>query len=102
MITNLRRARHLIDVDNAEQLPLGLGDKGISRTDDLVDARNRLGPVRQRRHRLGAADDEHPITTPAMRAACSVSGDGPERDHHDLAHAGKPSRGTAVINTDEG
>jgi hypothetical protein len=55
---NLRRSGDHVDANTAEDAPLGCGDVGISRADDLVYGRNRRGAVGERRHRLRSA---HPV-----------------------------------------
>ena len=47
-----------VDPDLAEHLPLGLLHVKVAGTDDHVDGRHRLGPVRERGDRLRAA---HPV-----------------------------------------
>ena len=83
---HLRRPRHRVDVDLPEHQPLGRRHPLIARAHDLVDARHRLGPVRQRRHRLRAADLEHPIDPrqPGRRQRLRRRA---RRHHHDLADA---------------
>ena len=54
--THLRRPGDHVDADLAEHLPLGGGDVGVARPDDLVDRGDALGAVGKRRDRLGAAD----------------------------------------------
>ena len=53
---DFRRARDHIDSDPAEDAPLGGGDIGVARPDDLVDSLDRSGSISERRHRLRAAD----------------------------------------------
>ncbi len=53
---DLGRAGDHVDPDLAEDPPLGRGDIGVARTDDLVDRRDRRRAVGERRDRLRAAD----------------------------------------------
>ena len=57
---HLRRTGDHIDPDLSEHLLLRLGDEGIARTHDLIDAWNRRRAICKRRHRLRAADLEDP------------------------------------------
>ncbi len=58
---NFRRAGDHIDTHPPEHLALGGGDIDVARPDDLVHRRHGGRTVRQRRHRLRAADGEHPV-----------------------------------------
>src|SRR5262245_20285252 len=51
----LRRTGETVDADETGDLPFRLGDVDVAGADDAVDRRDRLGPVRHRRDRLGAA-----------------------------------------------
>jgi hypothetical protein len=57
---HLRRSRHHIDADPPDHLPFGLRDPAIPRTHDLVDPRNRPGPVGQRTYGLSPSHPEDP------------------------------------------
>ena len=63
---NLGRSRDGIDPHPAEHFALGGGDIGVARPDDLVDRRNRCGPIGQRGNGLRAA---HAID---FRDACEL------------------------------
>ena len=58
---DLGGAGEQVDADPAEQLPLGLGDEGVARTDEHVDRRLAEQPERHGAERLHAADGEHPV-----------------------------------------
>ena len=64
---DLRGAGDHVDADGPEHLALRLGDEGAAGTDDLVDARNGLRAVGERRHRLGTADAQHAMHAGEMR-----------------------------------
>ena len=90
------RARETVDPDDAGQLALGLLDVQVARTDDHIDPADRLGPVRERGDRLGAA---HPIR--ARRARERTGGEDRGVDlargvgrsaHRDVGHAGRARR----------
>ena len=55
---DLARPGDHVDVDRAEDEPLGGRHVGVARAADLVDRRDGGGPVGQRRHRLGPAHPE--------------------------------------------
>ena len=88
---HLRRSGDHVDADGAEHLPLGGGDIGVARADDLGDRADRLGAVGERGDRLGAADaidlidageaggDQHQRVDLAVRR---------RRHHHDPLDAG--------------
>ena len=73
---HLGRPGDRIDADVPEHQLLGGGDIGVPRADDLVDAGTLSVP-----YAIAAIACAPPITntrsTPARRAAASVSGDGP-------------------------
>ena len=50
-----------VDGDEAGDLTLRLLDPGVAGADDLVDARDRLRAVGERRDRLGTAEGEQPV-----------------------------------------
>ena len=52
----LGRARQQVDADAAEELALGLGDKGVAGADQHVDGGDRPGPERHGADRLDAAE----------------------------------------------
>lgn len=64
---NLTRPRQSIDVDIAEYETLGARDPDVSRSNDLVHARQFVRAIRERRDRLGATSVEN------ARDACEVS-----------------------------
>ena len=53
---DLGRARDHVDSYLPKHPPLGCRDKGVARPGDLVDRRNRFGPISQSRHGLRATD----------------------------------------------
>ena len=90
------RPREAVDADHADELTLRLCDVRVPRTDDHVDGRNRISPVRERGDGLGAAD---PVELVDVGEGCGGErgvGDaavGARRDaEHDLGHAGDPRR----------
>jgi hypothetical protein len=66
---HFRRPGNHVDADRAEHAALRACDIGVARADDLVDLRNALRAVGQRRHRLRAADGEHTIHTGDRRGS---------------------------------
>ncbi len=58
---HLARRREVVDADPPEHQALGGLHVDVAGTDDLVDARQRLGAEGERRHRLRAADAEEAI-----------------------------------------
>ena len=87
---DLGRAGDHVDADDAEHLPLGGGDVGVARADDLVHRRYRLRAVGERGDRLRAADREHAVDAADRRRrehelVALAAGRG--HRHDDFAHA---------------
>ena len=78
-----------VDIDKAEDLPLGFRDKGIAGANDLIDLRDRLRAISQGSDGLGAAGLEDPIHPGDLRRRQNDRRDtaaaGGGRDHDDLA-----------------
>ena len=85
-----------VDIDKAEDLPLGFRDKGIAGANDLIDLRDRLRAISQGSDGLGAAGLEDPIHPGDLRRRQNDRRDtaaaGGGRDHDDLAAACQFSR----------
>ena len=78
---DLGRPGEQVDADLAEELALGLGDVGVARPDEHVDALDRLGPERERGDRLDAAEDADLV---GARPACIAA---------TVARVGRPVEG---------
>ena len=87
---DLGRAGDHIDTHRAEHAALGGRHISIAGTDDFVDLRHGLGTVGQRRHRLRAADGEHPVY-PGNRRGCQYQliffAARRRHDHDEFTHA---------------
>ena len=90
---NFARARDGVDADVAEDLPLGFGDKTISRTDDLVDGLDRFRSVRQRRDRLSSTHLVDLRNAADFRRGEDDIGDRGRRRDGDVRDAGRPGGG---------
>jgi hypothetical protein len=90
---DLRGTGDHVDADGAEDLTLGRRHIGIAGADDNVDRRDGLGPIGQRRDRLGAAD---PVDLGHPGAARGGQDQGIERTvgrrhgHHETLDPGDP------------
>jgi hypothetical protein len=92
------------DPDPAEHLTLRLGDVGVAGADHLVDARDRVRAVGQRRHRLRAADTVdlvHPGQGRGSQDQRVQHAVGRRHHHHQPAHARHLGR-IAFISTELG
>ena len=63
----LARSGRKVDGDIGGDGPLRGRDPCVAGADDSVDARNRCGPVGQRRDGLGAPDAQHPVDPDSSR-----------------------------------
>ena len=69
-----------VDIDKAEDLPLGFRDKGIAGADNLIDLRDCLRAIGQGGDGLGAAGLEDPVHPGNLRRR--------QDDRRDAATAG--------------
>ena len=85
------RAGEPVDPDDAREQPLGLLHIEVSRTDDDVDARDRLGAAGQRGDRLGAAHPVNPLDAAQPARAeyrhVDLAAGARRRAHGDVEHA---------------
>ena len=70
---HLRRAGDHVDADLAENMPLGGGDEGVARADDLGHRRDRRGAIGERRDRLRAADPVDLVDAGKLRGARALA-----------------------------
>ena len=92
---DLGRPGNHVDAHNAEHQALGSGDVDISRSDNLIDPGDGLRAVRQRRHRLRAADGKDAVHTAQVGGGEHHLVQLPvrRRHHHDnLGHVGDLGR----------